>query len=396
MSIHIVARKYELKLAQTSAGANIADLKDKAKEEIRKHIADMFKLMSSSEEFRAATLTIGHDPLAHFKTDALEGMGDLDKLFKNITSVHQNIDSMSLEEIVAPATMAAEAIASLAKSNGTDKWGVERPRYLNVIDIFGDYFSTMGNYGDPKKINERDKEALLKKLGRASNVLHFLATHLKNNRRTGILDILNGLSGRGLIDKEVLNQSMGNTTRVPVDLQEGMVVYTLRLFNDYLGLNDLELITDSNVYNKYIKPIPGMADLLRVINHGWNQAAVVADKQVTDYNNRVVKGKQLPKSTFRNLELAKIQIAERKMTLDKEERERAERNLPTGSLSMPIGSLSRPIPMKIKPKKQEIEILKDLSQLERTLWHKLDRETKDKILLGELDLDTELENIQPE
>jgi hypothetical protein len=386
MSVNIVARKFELKLAQTSIGEDISALKDKRKEEIRQHINDMFKLISSSEEFRAATFTLGADPLAHFKGDALEGMRDLDKLTKNITYVYQNIDTMSLEEIVAPITAAADAIKSLAASRGTDKWGVDRQRYLNIIEIFGDYFSTMGNYGDLKRMNERDKEALLRKLGRISNVLHYMATHIKNNKRNGILDILASLSQKGFIDKDVKNKSMGNTERVETDLQMGMTLDTLRLFNDYLGLNDLNLMVSKEMYEKYIRPIPGMISLLRIINHGWIQAPVLEDKKLWGKPG-VVKGKIVPQSTLRNLKIAAEQIAERKAELDKEEKLRAEKN-------RPIGSLSQPLPMRIKQKKQDIEILKELSPSERTLWHKIPSSIQEKIKAGEIDLDTAIEAAQ--
>jgi len=386
MNIYSLARRFELKLA-IAAGVDYSEFKTKALNEIKGNVEKMTTLLKGSKELREAAFNFPADPLVQFGENAQAGIDALKQIASGVFFLSNKMDDLSLEEMIKPLLAISDAVNSLADSSGSDKWGIMRDRYLNVLEIFGDYYTSQGAYGDGTKLNSMAKRELEVKLGSLTNVLDFVANGLRNPRKTGCLDILKKLAEHGLIDKVHLEKlvekapRIGNTDRVTRRLENHEKEQILLHFGDFLGLNKLGLSPDIHVWNKYVAPAER---LLSDVFRSWLRSPDVGSRDLQDGEmiGPSLKGKKkiLSKTTVTKLGLAAEAIREAKLTKDKEEKLSSEKMFGSPDVISPI-----------KPPKNVRQLIDKLSGTERALWNKIPIVVQIKVLNGQIDLDSALE-----
>jgi len=385
MSIYVVARKFELKSALGAGQLPIdyAAFKDKYTEELRKNFLKMAVTVNESPELRSATFAMPEDPLATFGEKAQQGITDCKALVGEIFKISNKAESLPLEGMVASTVKIAEAIASLAKSSGSDKWGKPRNKYLNALEILGDYFTTQGAYGNGKALNAMAKKDLEGKFGRLTKTLDSIANTTKRS-----IDILKKMSEHGLVDKTSLDnlinnvESMGDTSREVGSLHDHERETILRLFDEFLGITKLGLMPVIETWHKYVGTSPEIEKYLSDVFRAYMRADNVIDRQSkgkTIGEDEVIFGpdkKILSKTTVRKLGLAARYIALNKADQDAREKLTSEKMFGSPAL-----------PSKIKPKKNIREIITGLSAEERAMWNKIPIEVQMKIINNQVDLD---------
>lgn len=392
MSLNVMARKFELKLALAADKPSIdyEAFKNKAAEELRKNFLKMAVTINESVELRAATFTMPEDPLATFGEKAQQGIADCKDLVGEIFKISNKRESLPLEGMVASTVKIAAALARLAKSSGSDKWGKPRSKYLNALEILGDYFTTQGAYGNGKALNAMAKKDLEGKFGRLTKTLDSIANTTKKS-----IDLLKKMSEHGLIDKTSLDnlvnnvESMGDTTREVGSLHDHERETILRLFNEFLGLDKLNLMPVIETWHKYIGTSPEVEKNLSDVFRAYMRADTVADRKSkgkTIGEDEVIFGpdqKVLSATTVRKLGIAARYIALNKANQDSNEKLRSEQ------LHGSPDPKSR-----IAPLKGIREIIDGLSSTERALWHMLPPKVQVKVFNNQADLQTVLEIAQ--
>lgn len=389
--INRVARKFELKLALGADKPSIdyAAIKSKATDELRKNIAHMASLVKKSQELREITFTLAADPLTEFGPSAQEGIKNSKAIMSGILYLDNEKESLSLEEMIKAILSISEAVFALSSSSGSDKWGIKRDKYLNALDVFGDYYTTQGGYGDRTKLNPMAKRALEAKFGKLTNVLDGIANSLRNPRGTGSLDLLKKMSAHGLVDSDALDKVLskapvlGDTSRVVMNLENHEKEQILVLFDKYLGITGLGLMPDVHTWNKYISPSPvtekQLSDVFRAYLRAESaKARPLEPGELIGPNNKI-----LSKTTVFKLREAAETIKENKKNKDAAEKLTSEKMFGSPEPSS-----------KIKPQKDVRALVERLGTTERALWHKIPISIQIKILNNQIDLDGALEVAQ--
>ena len=386
MNIYSLARIFELKMA-IAADKPVIDyekFKNKALSEIIDNINGMAKFIKTSPEVNEAAFALPSVPLATFGEKATQGIEDLKQIISGIYLLDNSRDKLTIENVVKPLLSVSDALISLSESSGSDKWGIMRPKYLNALEIFGDYYTSQGAYGDRTKLNSMVKRALEVKLGSLTNALDFIATRLRNPRQTGCLDILKKLSEHGLVDNDRLDSMLkksdilGDTTRVTRKLENHEKEQILHLFNDFLGISRLGLPLNIHTWNKYVDS--KTSELLSDVFRAYLRSPSANSRSLLNGEAVGPKNKILSRTTVRKLEVAADSIRNNKITKDQEEKLTLEKMFGSPDVISPI-----------KPKKDIRTIIEQMSGTERALWHKIPIAVQIKVLNGQIDLDSALE-----
>jgi hypothetical protein len=386
MNVHIVARKFELKLAQSMpSGIDLAAIKDKALANLRKHIAEMSEIIKKSKELREIAFTLPADPLAKFGENATKGIKNCEKIISGAFYLDNKMNALSLEDLVKPLLSIAVAISSLSLSKGSDKWGLMRDRYLDILEVYGDYYTSQGGYGELARLNPMAKRDMEVKFSSVTNVLDFLANHLRNTDETGALDILKKISLLGIIKDDSLLKAIddislvGRTDRVARRLENHEKEQILILFDKFLGISKLGLMPDIHTWNKYVGTSPVTEKYLSDVFRAFLRAPVSIKQDLKPGEKIGPKNKILSKTTVYKLEEAAKIIVENKRIKDKQEQDISEKMFGSPEL-----------PSKIKPLKNVRELIDRLSGVERGLWNKIPTQVQIKVLNNKIDLDSAL------
>lgn len=385
MNIYSLARQFQLKLAV--ANVDYFDSKKKSIEEIKSQIERMADLVKGSKELREAIFTFPADPFVTFGDNAKSAIESLKEVVSGVLYLQNNLDSVDETSLVNSLLSIFNSIKVLANSSGSDKWGIMRERYLSVLEIFGDYYTSQGAYGDKTKLNPMIKRELERKLGSLTNTLDMIANSLKNPRKTGCLDILKNLSGHGLLEDEKIEFLVENvpsktiTERVTRKLENHEKEQILLYFGDVLGLDKLGLMPNINIWNKYVAP---SEKLLSDVFRSWLRSPDVGSRKLEDGEmiGPALKGKKkiLSRTTVYKLLTAAKEIKELKLLKDQEEKLSAEKMFGSPDVDSPI-----------KPKQDVRKLIDRLSGMERALWNKIPIPVQIKVLNRELDLHAVLE-----
>lgn len=399
MSISKLARKFSLKLAlagdQNAAGLDLSSIKDTAKAELKQIISAMAKKVKESKELREAGFTLPQDPLAEFGERAKQGIENCKQILSIVLYLNNNFDDLTLEDMVKPLLSLAESIISELHTAGTDKWGIERSKFLNLMEIFGDYYTTQGGYHDRTRLNPMAKRELESKFGKLTHTFDFLAHLLRNNQKTGALDILKRLSSHGLVDSDVLDKlinarpAVGDTRRVVKNLENHEKEMVLRLFSDALNLGELGLLPTIETWNKYIAipdedvPVHGFTQssekLLSDVFRAYLSAPKADSREPSD-QEVVTNNKIISRTTLAKLAEVSLRLAYTKQIKDKQDSSKYEK------------MMGSPEPInKIKPKKNIRELVQNLSAEERRVWSRVPKSVQDEVIAGTKDLDDVLE-----
>lgn len=394
--MHKLARKFSLKLVvagdENAAGLDFGDFRETAKTDLKQIISLMAKVVKGSKELREAGFTLPQDPLAEFGERAKQGIEDCKQILSIVLYLDNNFSELSIEDIVKPSLELAKAIISALTSSGTDKWGIERPKFLNLIEIFGDYYTTQGGYHDRTRLNPMAKRELEIKYGKLTHTFDILARLLRNNQKTGMLDILKRLSSHGLVDSDILDRLLeekpvvGDTGRVVKNLENHEKEMILRLFSEELNLGKLGLLPDINTWNKYIAiPVEDQTTyefskssekLLSDVFRAYLSAPKADVKKPEKDESVGPNNKILSRTTLAKLSEVALRLIQAKKTKDAEESARHEK------------MMGSPEPIsRIKPKKNVREIIQNLSADERRIWSKVPKAIQDEVIAGTKDID---------
>ncbi len=379
-----LARKFELKLLahdENYAKISLDEFKIKAKSELIEIIDRLAKIVRSSQELREVA-NFASDPFAQFGERGSLGIISAKKIIEKISQLYTEKDNLSLEKMAVILIDISELIISEVAANGSDKWGIKRSRFLNLVETYGDYFTTQGTYSDPSILNSMAKRFIEEKIGRLTHTFDTFANQLRNARETGAIDILKNLSSHGLIDstridnliKEVEN--IGDTSRLTRNLENHEKENFIRLVFHLIGLSGVNAIHE---WNEFIEPYKDMVKLATSI---WftSQFKKLWGKMPKSTIEKVV---QEAPSILPKLQILKAHIVPL-VNKSKEEQKNKEEKA--------VGRI--PIPSPILPKKNERELISGLSADERRIWSTLTQEEKKEILSGNKDLDDVLEEQQ--
>lgn len=380
-----LARKFELKLLahdENYAVEYLEKFKTDSKSNLNKIISQLAKIIVEGTEFREIA-NFAHDPLAKFGDRAISAINNVIKIREKILQLNVQKEDLSIEKIASLLFDILQLISDEVKAHGSDKWGIMRDKFLNLLEVYGDFYTTQGGYGDPSVLNDRAKTAIEDKLGRLTHIIDTIKNKLLNKQNTGALDILKKLSTHGLIDSTRIDNLIQNlkdkdidTSRVTRNLQEHEKINLIHIICNYIGLGGADAL---NEWNEFIKPYP---DMIKIATSIWFTAQF-----------KTLWGK-LPKSTLEKVVqeepsiLPKLQILKAHIVplvkKSKEEQKNKEEKA--------VGRI--PIPSPILPKKNERELISGLSAGERRIWSTLTQEEKKEILSGNKDLDDVLEEQQ--
>jgi len=261
-----LARKFELKLLaydENYAKISLDEFKIKAKSELIEIIDRLAKIVRSSQELREVA-NFANDPFAQFGSRGSLGIMNARKIIEKISQLYTNKDNLSLEKMAAILLDISELIITEVGAHGSDKWGIKRSRFLNLVETYGDYFTTQGTYSDSSILNSMAKRFIEEKIGRLTHTFDTFANQLRNARDTGAIDILKNLSSHGLIDntridnliKEV--EEIGNTSRLTRNLENHEKENFVRLVSHLIGLSGVNAIHE---WNQFIGPYESVVKL---------------------------------------------------------------------------------------------------------------------------------------
>jgi len=379
-----LARKFELKLLaydENYAKISFEEFKLKAKEEIIEIINHLAKIARSSQELREVA-NFANDAFAQFGERSSEGILHTRQIVEEISKLYTNQDSMTVEQMAVPLFKIVELIISEISASGTDKWGINRPRYLNLVETYGDYFTTQGTYGDSSILNAMAKRFIEQKIGRLTKTFDSFANQLRNSRETGAIDILKRLSINGLIDNTKIDnliekaEFLGDTSSLTKNLENHEKENFIRLVGKYIGLSGIHAIHE---WNQFIEPYENIAKLAKSIwftpqfKKLWGKFPKTTLEKVVEDAPSI-----LPK-----LEIIKEHIVPLVKKTKQEEKLHEEKMLGTPAIKSPI-----------LPKKNVRELISNLSADERKIWNTVPQEVKLDVLSGNKDLDDVLEEFQ--
>ncbi len=400
-SIFKLARKFEIKLASFSdendAVIDFNEIKARGESEIKKIIKHMTALVKGSKELREAALTLSQDPLVEFGERAQKGIENCKNIISIILYLNNNVDSLTLEEMVQPLVNLSEAILLALQSSGTDKWGINRSKFLNLIEIFGDYYTTQGGYHDRTKLNPMAKRELESKFGKLTHIFDALSHSLRNSQKTGALDILKKLSSHGLIDNDKIDNliqemsSLGDTSRVVKNLENHEKEMVLRLFSDVLNLGKLGLLPTIETWNKYIAiedypKVNFSQSSEKLLSDAFRAylSAPKADPSKLEKDEMIgPNNKLISRTTLAKLLEVASRLESVKKVKDAEEKSKHEK------------MMGSPEPLsKIKPKKNVRELIQNLSADERRIWMKVPKNVQEEVISGVRDIDDVLSEFE--
>jgi hypothetical protein len=382
--------------------------KKKATSELQKHVVDLANLIRKSQEFRDITFKYPNDPYITFSDESLKTIEKCKQISSTINFLYNNMGDLSLEEMAKPFIDMSESLLELLNSKGSDRWGLDREKYLSLIDVYSDIFTTQGAYHDRTRLDPMAKRELDRVYGRLTKLFDDISYHLRNRKGDGILDILKRMAAHGLIDSIKIeqlieqSQSIGDTSRVPATVADHELRQVMSTFMDELGLTNKGLSPqDITTWKKYLPDNAeykgGSSELSsaigRMIYHALGTAPryeagapiPAGHKKVTWMVGGMPREKLVGPSVLRKVLILKDRLDHQYAILKAKEREEQERQFgqePYRALQkteIPFHKIMPP-PVTTSPPADYRELVSDLQPQIKDLWDNLvPRELKVKL-----------------
>lgn len=253
--------KHKYEFVKSAAEIDYDLYKKKAESEIIDHINKLSDLIRKSNEFRDLAFRFANDPNIEFSQEAKNTIELCQGIASIINFLDKEKNNLNLEKMAHPILTLSDIIQEFLLKHGEDRWGLSRDKYLPLINLYSEIFTTQGAYKDRTVLDPMAKREMDRAYGRITHLFDSISNHLKNRQNNGILDILKSLSKHGMIDNINVEKSIDKykthnlqeTERVPATAADHELRQVMTTFMDQLGLVDKGLNPqDIMTWKKYL------------------------------------------------------------------------------------------------------------------------------------------------
>lgn len=226
-----------------------------------------------------------------FKPSSAQAVKDMMTVRSAALYLLNNIDGMEASDIVRPSLEIIELINNQASKSGLDTFGTNQPNWLDVIYAYTNMYTTLGTYGDPRKLNAMAKRNLRAKIGRMTNQLDYVGDAARKMAR-----LLQKASDQNFFTQKLENlvkETGGvteDTSRSIKDLEDHEISHLMQITGLAPGGQELMY------WARFIKPYPEMAlEVRKMWNNPlfkklWKHSYLEMDKEAA-LSNHTIRGR---------------------------------------------------------------------------------------------------------